>query len=152
MYTYTIVPVLTEEDRKEYSRVLHNANLRMEKKGIHQWKDDLLEPDIVFAGDPPGFMAMHEGKAAAVCYLTETDPLFWRGDEAEPALYVHKLACREEYAGKVQRRPYYGSVWKKPGKRGSAFCALPVGQHSQNCGLCMKKWGFPMPGWPMYRL
>ena len=99
MYDYTIVPVLTEEDRKEYSRVLHNANLRMEKKGIHQWKDDLLEPDIVFAGDPPGFMAMHEGKAAAVCYLTDTDPLFWRGDEAEPALYVHKLACREEYAG-----------------------------------------------------
>ena len=41
-YTYTIVPVLTQEDRQEYSRVLQNANLRMEKKGIRQWKEELL--------------------------------------------------------------------------------------------------------------
>lgn len=146
MYTYTIVPVLTEEDRKEYSRVLHNANLRMEKKGIHQWKDDLLEPDIVFAGDPPGFMAMHEGKAAAVCYLTETDPLFWRGDEAEPALYVHKLACREEYAGKGAAQALLWFCVEKAREEGKCFLRLACRAAQPKLRAVYEKMGFSYAG------
>lgn len=145
-YTYTIVPVLTQEDRREYSRVLQNANLRMEKKGIRQWKEELLQPEIVFAGDPSGYMALHRGKAAAVCYITETDPLFWRGYEEEPALYVHKLACREEYAGKGAAQALLRFCAEKARQEGKCFLRLACRAVQPKLRAVYEKMGFSYAG------
>ena len=92
----------TSGDVGAASRVLVASAHALAARGEALWPPESLTPERLARQYPPGGWRVASQKGAAVgCYvLLDRDPLFWPGDPAGEALYLHKLAIHPAAQGR----------------------------------------------------
>jgi GNAT superfamily N-acetyltransferase len=88
------------DDAEQVYRLLFEAAVWLETRGIEQWKPGALPRRVVADGIARGeiFVVRGPDALAATLHLQESDPATWGPDTGE-ALYLHRLCVARTHAG-----------------------------------------------------
>lgn len=89
----------TREDIDEIFRLYHVATAYMKLKGQVCWPEfsrDLIMQEI---SESRQWKITVEGKIACIWAITFDDPQIWQERNADPAVYIHRIASNPEFKG-----------------------------------------------------
>ncbi len=109
------------EDADAVWRLLDDAAIWLEGRGVEQWKPGALPRRVVANGIARGefFVLRDAGALIATLQLMESDPETW-GPDAGDALYLHRLCVARAHAGsEIGRRllDWAGAAARARGRR-----------------------------------
>lgn len=90
----------TREDIDEILRLYERATALMKRKGQAAWP--VFERELVQAhiDDQRQFKFVVDCEIACVWSVTYSDPQIWGVRNAEPAVYIHRIATNPDFSGK----------------------------------------------------
>lgn len=94
-----IIKAETPQQKAAFLQVLASANERMAKKGIVQWLPCHLTAEAVFEPDKEPYLLVKDGVPVATALFSTEDPVFWPDKEPGSAIYIHRFAVAEAFAG-----------------------------------------------------
>lgn len=100
------------------------------EQGFRMWLDEWLTPEELITNEakPENFcIGKVEGKTACAFILQTSDSDYWKDSSVVPAVYLHKLCVKREYAHRNMTKAVVEAIKEECRKNGVKYIRLDTG-------------------------
>ena len=122
------------------------ATVYQRKVGIKNWQGferRLVESEIA---EGRQYKIVEDGKIACVFVITYQDPLIWGAADADPAIYIHRIATHPDFRGRSYVKHIVGWARKHAADHGKTFIRMDTGSGNEKLNSYYVGCGFAYKG------
>ncbi|WP_169304401.1 PhzF family phenazine biosynthesis isomerase [Pedobacter frigoris] len=136
----------TIEDIDTLFRLYEAATAYQKEVGIKKWKGferALVEQEIQ---EKRQYKIIEDGKIACVFVITYNDPLIWKEADADPAIYIHRIATNPDYRGRSYVKHIVNWAKKHAAEQNRKFIRMDTGSGNDRLNNYYISCGFTYKG------